>query len=115
MARRVHFVDMPDLRINETDLQVLRYVGHRAAGLCVAGVASIAVELDKSTGTVRRSVKALCDKGLLSVRLRFLSNGGQLENEYEITDAGKRVLAAAKHATFGVRRAAPPAGRTRVA
>lgn len=41
---------------------------------------------------MRNSIRALEDKDLITVRARFLRNGGQLENEYELTEAGGRIL-----------------------
>ena len=41
---------------------------------------------------VRNVIRSLEHKGLISVQARFLRNGGQLENEYEVTQEGIRVL-----------------------
>lgn len=103
MAKRIEFQDMPGVRVNETELSVLRYLGGHAQGSTVASLQEIASTVGKSEGTVRLSLRKLDKKGLVSVRERFLRNGGQLENEYELTQSGTRVLHARILTIGGVR------------
>ena len=98
MAKRVRLNEPIGVRINETELGVMRLVAKHGQGLLVMSVSEMATELGKSIGSIRRCLKMLDSKGLVEVRERFLRNGGQLENEYELTEEGRRVIAAAEEA-----------------
>lgn len=96
MAKRVRLTEPIGVRINETELGVMRLVAKHGQGLLVMSVSEMGAELGKSIGSIRRCLKMLDSKGLVEVRERFLRNGGQLENEYELTEEGRRVIAAAE-------------------
>lgn len=91
MTKRARVSAIVGVRINERELDILKRI-HEGLAPCVLGVNGLARDFSCSVATVRNSIRALEDKGLIVVRARFLRNGGQLENEYELTDAGGRIL-----------------------
>lgn len=91
MTKRARVSAIVGVRINERELDILKRI-HEGPAPCVLSVNGLARDFSCSVATVRNSIKALEDKGLIVVRARFLRNGGQLENEYELTDAGGRIL-----------------------
>ncbi len=93
MTKRAKVSAASGVRINERELEILKRVGS-AGGPCVLGIAALARDFSCSVATTRNTVRALEGKGLVSVRARYLRNGGQLENEYELTAEGKRILEA---------------------
>lgn len=93
MTKRAKVSAASGVRINERELAVLKRVS-AAGGPCVLGINALSRDYSCSVATVRNTVWALEGKGLVSVRARYLRNGGQLENEYELTAEGKRILEA---------------------
>lgn len=98
MAKRVK-VNIPGVRVNETDCQVLRVVAKHAvrqSGYRCAPVAVSRRELregvNKSEQTLIRSCKALCDDGLLIMTSNTMDNGAQVANIYEITALGLETI-----------------------
>ena len=91
MTKRAKVSAVVGVRINERELDILKRI---QAGVdpCVLSVNGLARDFSCSGATVRNSIRALEDKDLITVRARFLRNGGQLENEYELTEAGGRIL-----------------------
>lgn len=91
MTKRAKVSAVVGVRINERELDILKRI---QAGVdpCVLSVNGLARDFSWSVATVRNSIRALEDKDLITVRARFLRNGGQLENEYELTEAGGRIL-----------------------
>lgn len=91
MTKRAKVSAVVGVRINERELDILKRI---QAGVdpCVLSVNGLARDFSCSVATVRNSIRALEDKDLITVRARFLRNGGQLENEYELTEAGGRIL-----------------------
>lgn len=90
MTKRAKVSVVAGVKINERELAVLRRVAEARPG--VMSVRRMAEELSCSANTVRGAIRSLERKGLIGVEPRFLSNGGQLENEYEITCDGEHVL-----------------------
>lgn len=90
MTKRAKVSAVVGVRINERELDILKRI--QAGRPCVLSVNGLARDFSCSVATVRNSIRALEDKDLITVRARFLRNGGQLENEYELTEAGGRIL-----------------------
>lgn len=88
MTKRVRIEAFPGMRINERDLALLRELAGRAGGHGSAVVGSVAMAraLGCCAGT------ALERERLIEVFERFQANGGQAEDEYRITPAGREVL-----------------------
>lgn len=97
MTKRVRFGVPMGVRINETELRVLEVLSDRN-GVAVMSIGELSGELGCCAGSAHKSLRMLDDKGLISVHRRYLRNGGQLENEYELTDFGEQVLDAARAA-----------------
>lgn len=92
MTKRAKVSAVVGVRINERELDILKRIQAGVAP-CVLSVNGLARDFSCSVATVRNSIRALLeDKDLITVRARFLRNGGQLENEYELTEAGGRIL-----------------------
>ena len=91
MTKRAKVSAAVGVRINERELDILKRIQAGVAP-CVLSVNGLAREFSCSVATVRNSIRALEDKDLITVRARFLRNGGLLENEYELTEAGGRNL-----------------------
>lgn len=81
-------------RINETELKVLEVLSGRE-GVAVMSIGELSGTLGCCAGSAHKSLRMLDDKGLISGQRCYLKNGGQLENEYELTDLGGRILQAA--------------------
>lgn len=94
MTKRAKVSAVAGVRVNERELDVLRRI-EASGGSFSVGVGELSKRFGCSVATVRNCIKALEDKGLVSVQPRFLRNGGQLENEYELTQDGARVLSLA--------------------
>ncbi|WP_293817088.1 hypothetical protein [uncultured Parolsenella sp.] len=94
MTKRVRFKTQVGVRINETELKVLEVLSE-CEGVAVMSIGELSVALGCCAGSAHKSLRMLDDKGLISVHRRYLKNGGQLENEYELTDLGGRILQAA--------------------
>lgn len=92
MTKRVRFDSPQGVRVNETEYALMRYIASRSDGPAVLSVSELSKELVRSVVTIRNSLRSLGDKGLLEIRARYLRNGGQLENEYEVTELGHRIL-----------------------
>ena len=91
MTKRAKVSAVVGVRINERELDILKRIQAGVAP-CVLSVNGLARDFSCSVATVRNSIRALEDKDLITVRARFLRNGGQLENEYELTEACGRIL-----------------------
>lgn len=92
MAKHVRAADSLDVKINETELELLRRLSEGGKMCRVCSISELAQSVGKSVATIRNSLRALEGEGLVVVHARFLRNGGQLENEYEVTALGERVL-----------------------
>lgn len=92
MTKRVRFDSPQGVRVNETEYALMRYIASLSDGPAVLSVSELSKELVRSVVTIRNSLRSLGDKGLLEIRARYLRNGGQLENEYEVTELGHRIL-----------------------
>lgn len=92
MTKRVRACEPLGVRINESELAILRMTSEMGDTRITRSVSRLAEAMGKSVATARNSIKALERKGLVTVRARFLRNGGQLENEYGLTPLGQRVL-----------------------
>lgn len=90
MTKRAKVSATAGVRINERELAVLRQIAQ--ANSTVVSVSQLSADFSCSLATVRNVIRSLEHKGLISVQARFLRNGGQLENEYEVTQEGIRVL-----------------------
>ena len=91
MTKRAKVSAVAGVRVNERELAILKHI-EAAGGSCSLGVNEFSRQFACSVATVRNCIKALENKGLVSVQSRFLRNGGQLENEYELMPEGSRVL-----------------------
>lgn len=96
MAKQVKLDIAPGGRINTTELEVLAYLSTFPGGSVVIARTKLAEVLGKGPATVFRSIASLEEAGLVLTCSRTLRNGARLENEYLITDLGRRVLAAAQ-------------------
>lgn len=94
MTKRAKVSAVAGVRVNERELDILKRI-EASGGSFSIGVTELSKRFGCSVATVRNCIKALEDKGLVSVQSRFLRNGGQLENEYELTGDGSRVLSLA--------------------
>lgn len=94
MTKRVRFRSDVGVRLNETELAVMKIIGlaTRPKPISCMGLTRV---LGRSEGTVRSTLRSLKDKGLVTVGRRYLQNGGQAENEYSLTDEGRYVLKSA--------------------
>lgn len=92
MAKRVRAAEPLGVKINETELGALRRLSEGGETCRVCSISELAQSVGKSVATIRNSLRALEGEGLVVVHARFLRNGGQLENEYEVTALGERVL-----------------------
>lgn len=90
MTKRAKVSATAGVRINERELAVLRQIAR--VNSTVVSVSQLSADFSCSLATVRNVIRSLEHKGLISVQARFLRNGGQLENEYEVTQEGIRVL-----------------------
>lgn len=90
MTKRAKVSATAGVRINERELAVLRQIAW--VNSTVVSVSQLSADYSCSLATVRNVIRSLEHKGLISVHARFLRNGGQLENEYEVTQEGIRVL-----------------------
>ena len=86
----------PDLkvRINELDYAVLRHLsagGAERASIPMS-IRAITDRTSRNDGSIRRSLASLRDQGIILIARRYLENGGQLENVYQITELGSRVM-----------------------
>lgn len=90
MTKRAKVSASCGVQINDRELSFLRRIGGESE--FVKSVSSLSADFSCSDATVRNVTRALTKKGLINVQTRFLPNGGQLENEYEITQEGMRIL-----------------------
>ena len=89
MTRQIIDGGLPGGRVNETDLALMGVLAARRGGRAALSRASLSAELGCSPGAARACARRLEAKGLLEVRPRHLDNGGTIENEYALTEAGK--------------------------
>ena len=94
MTKRVRAAEALGVRVNETSLEVLRYL-NRSGRPITAAVAEFCEVTGKSKASIQSSLRALTGEGLLEIHHRYLANGGRLENEYEVTELGSQVIKAA--------------------
>ena len=95
MTRQIIDGRLPGGRVNETDLALMGILAARGGGRAALSRASLSAELGCSPGAARACARRLEAKGLLEVRPRHLDNGGTIENEYALTEAGKAACALA--------------------
>lgn len=97
MTKRIREAEALGVRVNETDLAILREIA-RKSGAAKRPVATTVKDLcgvtERCEVSVRLSVRNLDERGLLNVFHRHLSNGGQIENEYSLTDFGYTIIEA---------------------
>lgn len=91
MTKRVKVSAVAGVRLNERELAILKRIAD-GDGTHVLSINGLARDFLCSEGTIRNSIHSLEGKELVSVRARYLRNGGQLENEYELTSEGERVV-----------------------
>ena len=81
--------------LNRRAMQVMEYIqvktDHRTGTVCLA-MREMVDELGISRNCLRFTMQHLQRLGLVSKRERFLPNGGQLENEYALSDQGAMLL-----------------------
>lgn len=96
MTRRV-YRDTDGATLNESEFCVLAEVARHAPN--GGAVAIRHADLRESVGIcpeqLRRVTRSLADRGLILKTTRFAEDGGQRSNLYELTDAGKTILARA--------------------
>ena len=106
MTRQVRLPDRPELRLNETELAVLRFVSDRSGApehpVCVSA-RELSQVAGKNVSTARACIMRLCSKGLLISSERWLRNGARAENSLELSDDGRLVLYYARHLTLPAR------------
>ncbi len=89
MARR------PCGAVKADEDSLLAFVADRMeCGAVALAYRQLAAGVGLTPAQTRRAVRALLDSGQLSVEARFLPNGGQAENVYCVTAAGRERLAA---------------------
>ena len=91
MTKRAKVSAVAGVRLNERELAILKRIAD-GDGTHALSISGLARDFSCSEGTVRNSIHSLEGKDLVSVRARYLRNGGQLENEYELTSEGERVV-----------------------
>ena len=91
MTKQVHIDGYRRGALNESELAFLQLLA-RQGGPVVLSVAGVGERIGVKPETARRIVRSTGQKGYVEVHSRFLSNGGQLENEYLLTDAGRALL-----------------------
>lgn len=92
MTRRVRMRVPCQVRVNETELAILRLLEASPRGAVSLSVGEFSSKLGRCDASVRRSIGLLEQKGLIEVHSRYLRNGGQVENEYELTDVATEYL-----------------------
>lgn len=97
MTRQLAGMGNVSIPINESELAFLRLV-QDAGGTLQLSVRGIAERLGLKDRSASRIARRLEEKGLIEIRRRFLENGGQLENEYQLTSVGRDVLQALRDA-----------------
>ena len=97
MAKRVRAAEALGVRINTTQLKILREMSLLAAGGAArVSKGALATAIGTCRATVSTSARSLVAQGLVTIEYRYLANGGQLENGYVVTELGERVLKAAE-------------------
>lgn len=98
MTKRVREAEAFGVRINETDLAILRELARRTGGEhrpVTVTCRELCAVVNRCEVSVRLSIRTIDETGLVRVCHRHLSNGGQIENEYEITELGYQIIDAA--------------------
>lgn len=95
MTKRAAVSAKAGVCINETELGILLTLSSAPEGVKIMSITDLSSDLDRSNGAIRNAIKALERKGLIDIHERFLRNGGRLENEYELTSDGRRVVSLA--------------------
>ena len=74
-------------KITKRSKYVYLYLNDRANrdGICWPSISTIARDLEISRSTVKRSIKELRDKGLVTTKQRYRPNGGTSTLEYTLT------------------------------
>ena len=93
MTKRARVSVVTGVRLNERELYVLKLISETGAPRPLSAT-DLARNLDCSVITVRNVFRSLEAKDLVLVHSRFLRNGGQLENEFEVTEEGARIIKA---------------------
>ena len=91
MTKRAKVSAVAGVRLNERELAIIKRIAD-GVGTRILSINGLAYDFLCSEGTIRNSIHSLEGKNLVSVRARYLRNGGQLENEYELTSEGERVV-----------------------
>ena len=89
MTKQIIDRSLPGGRVNETDLALMEFLVGCEAGRAAVSREQLSGELGCSPATLRSCVKRLERKLLLEVHERRHRNGGTLENEYVLTEAGR--------------------------
>lgn len=95
MARMLKFTVTLEVRINESDYALLRYLAKRvdyAQKPVLLTAHALADAIQMSVPTARRSSKKLASTGLIVMRGQQRQDGGRDANTYEITQLGFEVL-----------------------
>lgn len=92
MTRRVRMRVPCTVRVNETELAILRVLEGSPSGSISLSIGEFSTRLGRCDASVRRSIGLLEQKGLIEVHSRYLRNGGQVENEYELTEVAQEYL-----------------------
>lgn len=97
MTKRIREAEAFGVRVNETDLTLMREIarksGKRRRPVAIT-VKSLCGVVSRCEVSVRLSLKNLDERGLVDIYHRHLSNGGQIENEYGLTDLGYTIIKA---------------------
>lgn len=92
MTKQIKLSGLNGIKINETECVLLRYVAGKPGALSVEGLKSMAAATGIKPATLQRTLHSCVSKDLLIVRARFMPNGGQIENEYQVANLGLRVI-----------------------
>ena len=78
--------------INEIEFAFMKAVAATGKNKRTLSTAELRKILGRSAGAVRNSANDLKKKGFLTVRQRFMKDGGQTANEYSLTTEGVDLL-----------------------
>lgn len=92
MTKQVRFASDPGLRLNESELNFLLLL-ERAGGSLVSSYGALGAKMGIKGQSARQVVRSMCERDYATFYTRFLPNGGQLENEYLLTNGGRELLA----------------------
>lgn len=102
MSRKVNLTVPVEFTVRDRDMKVLAVIDElsrrqRSCGRPIpVSLKALSDELGMSLATVRRAVSS-CVKGrMLTVEENHLSNGGQMENGYALTEHGRSLVSSAR-------------------